>query len=122
MDCPPPGGLPDSGIKSTSPVSPALASGFFTTGATWLKAMDCPPELRCYGVVRCKVVGRRGFRGQYVPLLKGRLLLGSTGLLPDSNVGSVLPDNLHFQKEARNQDFCVKCAFKSDLRIKTWCN
>ena len=28
---PPPGDLPDPGIEPTSPVSPALASGFFTT-------------------------------------------------------------------------------------------
>ena len=28
---PPPGGLPDPGIESESPVSPALAGGFFTT-------------------------------------------------------------------------------------------
>ena len=28
---PPPGDLPDSGIKPTSPVSPALAGRFFTT-------------------------------------------------------------------------------------------
>ena len=28
---PPPGDLPDPGIESMSPASPALASGFFTT-------------------------------------------------------------------------------------------
>ena len=28
--CPPPGDLPDPGIDSGSPVSPALADGFFT--------------------------------------------------------------------------------------------
>ena len=28
---PPPGGLPDPGIKLASPASPALAGGFFTT-------------------------------------------------------------------------------------------
>ena len=32
---PPPGDLPDSGIESMSPASPALASRFFTTSATW---------------------------------------------------------------------------------------
>ena len=32
---PPPGDLPDPGIKPTSVVSPALAGGFFTTSATW---------------------------------------------------------------------------------------
>ena len=29
--CPPPGDLPDPGIKPTSLMSPALAGGFFTT-------------------------------------------------------------------------------------------
>ena len=33
--CPPPGDLPDPGIKPTSPMSPALAGGFLTTSATW---------------------------------------------------------------------------------------
>ena len=32
---PPPGELPNPGIESTSPLSPALASEFFTTSATW---------------------------------------------------------------------------------------
>ena len=32
---PPPGDLPEPGIKPASPKSPALAGGFFTTGATW---------------------------------------------------------------------------------------
>ena len=31
LPCPSPGDLPDPGIKPTSPVSPALAGGFFTT-------------------------------------------------------------------------------------------
>ena len=35
MPFPPPGNLPDPGIEPLSHVSPALASGFFTTGATW---------------------------------------------------------------------------------------
>ena len=35
LPCPPPGDLPDPGIKPTSLVSPALAGGFFTTSATW---------------------------------------------------------------------------------------
>ena len=30
-----PGDLPDPGIEPTSPESPALAGGFFTTSATW---------------------------------------------------------------------------------------
>ena len=32
---PPPGDLPDPGIEPVSLMSPALASGFFTTNATW---------------------------------------------------------------------------------------
>ena len=32
VTCPPPGDLPDSGIK---PMSPALAGGFFATSAIW---------------------------------------------------------------------------------------
>ena len=32
---PPPGDLPDPGTEPTSPVSPVLADGFFTTSATW---------------------------------------------------------------------------------------
>ena len=35
MPCPPPGDLPDSGIKPTSFMSPALAGRFFTTSTTW---------------------------------------------------------------------------------------
>ena len=32
---PSPGNLPDPGIKPVSVMSPVLAGGFFTTGATW---------------------------------------------------------------------------------------
>ena len=35
LPCPPPGDLPDPGIKPTSLMSPALAGGFFTTSTTW---------------------------------------------------------------------------------------
>ena len=35
LPCPPPGDLPDPGIKSTSLVSPGLAGRFFTTSTTW---------------------------------------------------------------------------------------
>ena len=35
VPCPPPGDLPNPGIKATSLMSPALAGGFFTTSATW---------------------------------------------------------------------------------------
>ena len=39
LPCPPPGDLPNPGIKPTSLVSPASAGGFFTTSATW-EALD----------------------------------------------------------------------------------
>ena len=35
LPCPPPGDLPDPGIKPASLVSPALAGRFFATSATW---------------------------------------------------------------------------------------
>ena len=35
LPCPPPRDLPDSGIEPESLMSPALASGFSTTSATW---------------------------------------------------------------------------------------
>ena len=35
LPCPPPGDLPDPGIKPASLMSPALAGEFFTTSATW---------------------------------------------------------------------------------------
>ena len=35
VPCPPPGDLPDPGTEPSSLLSPALAGGFFTTGATW---------------------------------------------------------------------------------------
>ena len=33
--CPPPGDLPDTGIKPVSLASPALAGGLFTMSSTW---------------------------------------------------------------------------------------
>ena len=35
LPCPPPGNLPHPEIEPMSLTSPALASGFFTTSATW---------------------------------------------------------------------------------------
>ena len=35
LPCPPPGDLPNSGIKSKSFTSPVLAGGFSTTRTTW---------------------------------------------------------------------------------------
>ena len=35
LPCLPPEDLPDPGIEPVSLMTPALAGGFFTTGATW---------------------------------------------------------------------------------------
>ena len=35
LPCPPPGDLPNPGIKPATLMSPALAGQFFTTSATW---------------------------------------------------------------------------------------
>ena len=35
LPCPPPGDLPDPGIKPESLMTPALTGRFFTTSATW---------------------------------------------------------------------------------------
>ena len=46
---PPPGDLPDPGIEPASLMSPALAGGFFTAGATWealLFFLIKPPQLQ----------------------------------------------------------------------------
>ena len=40
LPCPPPGDLLNPGIEPTSLMSPALASGFFTTSATWEALRD----------------------------------------------------------------------------------
>ena len=35
LPCPPPGDLPNPGVKPTSLMSPALEGRFFTSSATW---------------------------------------------------------------------------------------
>ena len=40
LPCPPPGDLPNPGMKPVSLMSPALAGGFFTTSTTW--KLKCP--------------------------------------------------------------------------------
>ena len=41
LPCPPPGDLPNLGIKPTSLTSPALAGGLSTTSATWEAYAPC---------------------------------------------------------------------------------
>ena len=50
LPCPPPRDLPDPGIEPAFLTSPALASRFFTTSATWKivfnsPASHCPPTI-----------------------------------------------------------------------------
>ena len=57
LPCPPPGHLPNPGIKPTSLMSPPLAGGFFTTSTTW-KSPILPLDLRKrYGLHRFKGYG-----------------------------------------------------------------
>ena len=54
LPCPPPGDLPDTGIKPLSSASPALAGGFFTTSATWRPnpwVGACTPALFPFGLL-----------------------------------------------------------------------
>ena len=48
LPCPPPGALPDPGLEPESPVSPALASRFFTTSATLEAPYVCVHLLNTY--------------------------------------------------------------------------
>ena len=45
LPCPPPGDLPDPGTEPVSFMSPAMASRFFTTSATWEAPHVC--EMHC---------------------------------------------------------------------------
>ena len=42
LPSPPPGDLPDPGIKPASLMSPALPGGFFTTSAIWAASLGMP--------------------------------------------------------------------------------
>ena len=46
--CPPPGDLPNPGVKPESLMFPALAGGFFSTSATWEG-----PKLSLVGACHC---------------------------------------------------------------------
>ena len=64
---PPPGDLPDPGIKPTSLISPTLAGGFFTTGATWeaqcvkcrgqIERLECWSHCKKENHKACMVIG-----------------------------------------------------------------
>ena len=63
--CPPPGDLPDPGIEHASPVSSALAGGFFTTNATWEAPSKRPPVLQMFTHPLAQASEQRGaqYRG-----------------------------------------------------------
>ena len=46
LPCPPPGDLPDPGIKPVSLTSPALTGRFFTTRATWKDYTQAPLPMK----------------------------------------------------------------------------
>ena len=66
LPCPPPGDLPNPGIKPASLMSPALAGGLFTTGAAWeVPILNLPPikNLLYYDLQKldlCCVAGTTG--------------------------------------------------------------
>ena len=54
LPCPPPGDLPDLGVEPTSPVSPALAGGFFTAEPPGTHTTDIyTPEKNDMHVCKC---------------------------------------------------------------------
>ena len=52
LPCPPPGDLPNPGVKPTSLKSPALAGGFFTTSTTWGAQEQAQSVTRSGSVIR----------------------------------------------------------------------
>ena len=65
---PPPRDLPNSGIEFTSPTSPALAGGFFTTKATYQKAPSSVGRAKCRRF--CSQTGLSGNHGDVGPWKK----------------------------------------------------
>ena len=58
LPCPPPGDLPDPGIKPESLTSPALAAGFFTNSASW-EAPKNGPSSQITGKKQAYSISRR---------------------------------------------------------------
>ena len=50
LPVPAPGDLPDPGIEHESLMSPALAAGFFTAGATWEPPVALEGDLKALGL------------------------------------------------------------------------
>ena len=63
MPCPPPGDLPNPGIKPASLLSPALTGGFFTTSA--------PREALAYYAMMITVLGKWASQVEKLPHHEG---------------------------------------------------
>ena len=57
LSFPPPGDLPDPGIETLSPTSPALTGRFFTTTATWEAQSHRVPKLKKSAETRKGILG-----------------------------------------------------------------
>ena len=68
LPSPPPGDLPDSGIKPASLMSPALAGGFFTTGATWEVQKPTWQRWKCWATGHQSQGPGPCDRGKLIPL------------------------------------------------------
>ena len=65
LPCLPPGDLPDPGIEPVSLMTPALASGFFTTGATWEAWVMVGEVWAKMGIAGTGLSGYAGIKGKY---------------------------------------------------------
>ena len=75
LPCPPSGDLPNPGIKTASLMSPALASGFFTTSATWEIERAAGLKAICGGPISEGCL----FRGRHPKIRVCRWPVGTTG-------------------------------------------
>ena len=61
LPCPPPGDLPNPGIKPTSLTSPALGGGFFITSATWEAHLIPKPTQKFQPLKKLMLLHRRNW-------------------------------------------------------------
>ena len=82
LPCPPPGDLPISGIEPASPVSPAMASRFFTTELPGKPFILSKGKLTLHLVNKC--------RHWFVPVLEGSRLCHSYILRAKNSVSKII--------------------------------
>ena len=69
LPCPPPGGLPNSGIEPKSLTSPALAGGLFTISAIWeAHSFGIIHEIKCSMKFICLSVGSSQLNNQLLKI------------------------------------------------------